>query len=87
MRDTAGSAAKVIDFAAFSTEKQAATERKRSKAAKATEIVSSFHIEITGNGEIKATPIKVSKAHALAMLEICIAVSAHLVTVDQSTGT
>jgi hypothetical protein len=86
MYETERSEAKVLSFAAFSTEKKATGERRRLKTAKATEIASSFHIDITGNGEIKTKPIQVTQAHALAMLEIFIAISAHLVEVYQGTG-
>lgn len=86
MHETERNVAKVLNFAAFSTEKQAAGARRRAKTAKDTEVVSSFRIDITGSGEIKTKPIQVTQAHAMAMLEIFIAVSAYLVDVYQGTG-
>lgn len=71
-------------MAAFRAQKRAAL--KKQKADKAAIIESSFHIDITGTGAIKTQPLLIKPSHALAMLEILMTVSAHLVSVSQGVG-
>jgi hypothetical protein len=59
--------------------KEKAAEEKREDW-----IESSFHIDITHEGEIKTQPLLVGRGHALGMLEIFLAVSAQLL--DEHRG-
>lgn len=46
------------------------------------EIVTSLHIEITRDGAIRFDRVKVSKNHAMAMMEMLVATCAYLVKVQ-----
>lgn len=55
---------------------KAASERKRRRA-----VATALHVEITADGEVSFPPLVVHAAQAMALLQIVLAVSSHLVDV------
>lgn len=55
---------------------QAASERRQRRA-----VATALHVEITADGEVSFPPLVVHAAQAMALLQIVLAVSTHLVDV------
>ncbi|WP_180719699.1 hypothetical protein [Paraburkholderia largidicola] len=69
----------MVDLTAFRRATRAAEARARK--ARAGEVTTSLHIDIYQDGKINSKPLVVSRAQALSLLKLVLAVSNHLVEV------